>query len=142
MNLDSLRSAILNSIGQWTFEPSQTRIKFLLSSQDFNLIKDEELRDVLLNWEAIYEDWHEDEQKATDFNNDILFPYLNKYFPMVVDLNDSRYDKTILESFEFENMITKRHLILEEILFNKTNELKILKQAIDNIIVFTEPYAK
>ena len=142
VNMDSLRTQALNSLGQWTFEPTQSRLKYLISSPYFGMIKDKELQTALLSWESTYEDYQEEEQKATDYNNEILFPYLNTKFPFAIEFSDPRYDRAILQSFEFENMFKKRKTVLTEILYNDTGELERLNTVMNNIITLTANYIK
>ena len=141
VNLDTFRISIIKSFGNWTYEPLQTRIKTFVSSTDFNLVKDKDLQEILISWESIYEDFHEDEQGATKYNYNHLYPYLNKYFPTGFKMNDPRFDKSILQSIEFENKIRTRLRTLNDILYNETNELDILAKTIQKIITLTEPYA-
>ena len=142
VNLDTLRNRLIRATGNWTFEASQSRINFLINSSDFNLIEESELKSVLLSWESIYEDYHEDEQRAMDFNFDVYFPYFQKHFPYDLDFNNPRFDRSILETMEFESIIHRRWRHLKDILYNETNELEVLRSTIDKIIELTEPYVK
>ena len=137
-NLDSLSHYMLESLANWTFEPTQGRIQWLVNSTNFDLIKNEGLRDALLLWEPTFEDYHEDEQYSIAFNKEELYPYLNKHFSRQLDLNDERMDLGVLETMEFENMMYSRRGDLRAILHNDTNELQRLEQLIETIIALTD----
>ena len=137
-NLDSLTTYMRNALANWTFEPTQGRIQWLVNSPNFDLIQSKPLRDALLLWEPTFLDYHEDEQSALNFNHQELYPYLNKYFSRQLNLNDKRMDLNVLETMEFENMMNARRRDLEDILHNNTNELQRLEQLIETIISLSD----
>jgi len=138
VNLDSVRHYMRRSSGDWTFEPLQGRIKWLVNSNNFDLIKNTELKDALLLWEPVYEDYHEDEMDAKAFNHDYLFPYYRKHFSADLDLNDKRINLDILESLEYEQMMFWHYIRLAAIVENDTNELQRLESLIKKIITLTD----
>ena len=142
LDLDTLSTMIRGTYGNWTFEPLQTRIEFLVGSPDFHFIKDTELQTVLLSWESVFEDYQEDEQRAIDYNFNILYPYTQKHFSYTQGLSDPRLDISILGSPEFENTIIRRKFSIRDIIDSETKELEVLIATIDRIIVLTEPFAK
>lgn len=139
VNLDSLSTYMRNAFANWTFEPTQGRIQWLVNSPNFDLIRSKPLRDALLLWEPTFLDYHEDEQSALNFNHQELYPYLNRHFSRQLNLNDKRMDLDVLETMEFENMMNSRRNDLRDILHNNTNELQRLEQLIETIISLTNP---
>ncbi|WP_235299576.1 DUF6090 family protein [Portibacter marinus] len=137
-NLDSLSSFMLESFADWTFEPTQGRIKWLVNSTNFDLIQNEELRDAFLLWEPTFEYYHEDEQHAIEFNRQSLYPYMRKHFSRGINFEDDRMDLSVLESIEFEQMMHTRRARLRAILENHTNELQRLEAIIEIIIDLTK----
>lgn len=142
VNIDTLMQKVFGSFGNWTYEPLQTRIKFFVSSSDFNLIEEKQLQEALISWESVFEDYHEDEQQAIDYNNNVLYPFVRKNISIRLGFHDPRFEKALLQSIEFENIIIGRFRNLNDILYNDTNELIVLKSTIQKIIDLTEPNAK
>ena len=141
INLDSLSSYMREAFGNWTYDPFQTRIKSFVESSDFNLVEDKALREILIGWESIYEDYHEDEQRALSYNDNYFYPYLQTFLPVNRNLKDPRFDPTILTSIEFENSFNTRLRNLSDILYNETDELIKLENTIQKIIDLTKPFA-
>ena len=137
-DLDTLSLYIRSSLGNWTFEPVQGRINWLVNNEAFDLIEDPELQEVLLAWEPTYNDYHEDEQAALTFNYEHLYPYLNSELSWGLNLNDPRIRLDELETLRFENMMRARHSRLRGILENPTEELQRLEALIDDIIRLTQ----
>jgi hypothetical protein len=137
-DLDSLSRFMSESFADWTFEPTQGRIQWLVNSPNFDLIQNKELRDAFLLWEPTFQDFHEDEQYAIEYNRQDLYPYLRKHFSGGLNLQDDRMDISILKSLEFEQMMYGRRARLMSILQNNTNELQRLEAIIETIIDLTK----
>ena len=138
-DLDTIRAKIRGSFNDYTFEPKEDRINFLLNSSLFYLVDDEELKNVLLSWNSIYNDFREDELRAIDYSFNVLYPFRDKNFPLWVDLKDPRFDKKVLRSIEFENVMRGRWWILSSMI-NPDNIVYVL-ETMDKIIQLTEPYS-
>ena len=77
-----------------------------------------------------------------DYNFNVLYPFRDKNFPLWVNLKDTRFDKSVLGSIEFENIIRGRwHSLLAMFNYN-TDDLTLIEETIDKIINLTEPYTK
>ena len=137
VNSDSVSHFMRMSFADWTFEPVQGRIEWLINSSNFDLVQNEELKDALLLWQPTFEDYHEDEQSALNFNEQSLYPYLRKNFSQTLNLKDERMKLQVLESLEYEHMMLSRKNRLRAILENDTNELQRLEELIDKIILLT-----
>ena len=138
VDLDTIRVKIRGSFNDWTFEPLQDRINFLLNSSTFNLVSNEELKNVLLSWNSIYQDFREDELRAIDYSFNVLYPFRDKNFPLWVDLKDPRFDITVLQSMEFENVIRGRWWILRSMI--SPDNINKVQETMDKIIQLTEPF--
>ena len=139
VNLDSLAKYRRLAGGDWTFEPVQGRINWLVNNEAFDLIKNTELQEALLAWQPTYNDYHEDEQAALDFNFQQLYPYRIEKMPPTNGFKDPRFDLKELESMRFENMMRTRNGRLRAILHNYTQELQRLEALIDKILQLTAP---
>ncbi len=61
-----------------TFNPSNGSVESLISSSSFDVIQNDSLRNLLVTWKDVYNDYSEEEQYARDLNNWELIPYLTK----------------------------------------------------------------
>jgi hypothetical protein len=80
-NPDSIN---FHSKGVWkhfTFNPSQTSIRSLTSGS-VQIIRNEELRNLLLGWKDLLEDFTEEEQSAKKKFEERIRPYLEKNFDL------------------------------------------------------------
>jgi uncharacterized protein DUF6090 len=138
-NPDSLQITLFSSLGNWSFEPLQGRINWLVNNESFNHILDPQLQEVLLSWESTFRDYNEDEQNALSFNTEQLYPYLMAHFPVIFELHDKRIDLKELEAIEFENIMIGRMVQLNNILHNDSKELQRLEDLIEKIVMLTKP---
>ncbi|MFT4739822.1 MAG: hypothetical protein ACI9L9_000597 [Marivirga sp.] len=138
-NLDSVSHHLFSTLTNWTFEPVQGRIKWLVNSDNFDLIQNKALQEALISWERTYEDYHEDEQLAYSFNEAILFPYISDHFGFHIHLDDKRIDLAELTTVKFEAMVDNRINYLRNILYNETKELERLEALINKIVLLTRP---
>ena len=137
-NLDSLSKKLWELTNTYSFNASQGTVNSIISSSLLHLISNPELRSKLVAWQDLYLDYVEGENIANQDVMNHLFPYLNKHFQFEMNLQDDRFDKSILTSLEFENMIKLRRQNLENIISNQENELEILNTVIDEIIRLTK----
>jgi hypothetical protein len=142
INLDSL-AYHLNYMGYtYTFNPSEGVTNALMNSSTFNLISNDELRNLLIRWDDAVSDYQEEEINA--YNNYInhLKPFEKKHFYWDNDkkwLSEPRVDLSILKSIEFDNYILDRYYDLLNIFGNNSGELENVAKTIDRIIELSEP---
>lgn len=143
VNLDSLQLYIFNS-GMWsTYNPSLGTIEALLNTSSFEIISDEKLRMLLIQWKDLVNDYLHVESQAIEQNNNFYKPFRSKHFPRDIknlpffSLKDPRMNKSILQSFEFENQVIDRMASLRNTL--RSGNLEKVQQAIDEILKLTEP---
>jgi len=142
INLDSL-AYHLNYMGyNYTFNPSEGVTNALMNSSTFNLISNDELRNLLIRWDDVVTDYQEEEINA--YNNYInhLKPFEKKYFywdSYKQWLSDPRVDLSVLESLEFDNYVLDRYYDLANIFENSSGELENVTKTIDRIIELSKP---
>jgi hypothetical protein len=135
---DTLQSAFNNIYKRYTFNPTQGTINALINSSSIELISNETLRQLLMQWNDIVADYQEEEKNSVDFARSYLEVYTIKNFQWDGDINDPRFDKNILKSLEFENIIRQRQQDLTDILESSSKEKEIVHAAIDKIIALTK----
>jgi hypothetical protein len=137
VNLDTLSKKARGIKRRWTFNPSQGVINSLVSTSSFELISNRELRNLLVSWNDVILDYQEDELNSKNFVIGYLNPFINKYFKYPMRYNDTRVDKTMLQSLEFENLVKQRREHLQDILA-VDNEFSELQTTIDRIIELSD----
>jgi Family of unknown function (DUF6090) len=135
---DSLQSAFNHIYKRYTFNPTQGTINALINSSSIELISNETLRQLLMQWNDIVEDYQEEEKNSVDFARSYLEVYSIKNFQWDGNINDPRFDKNILKSLEFENIIRQRQQDLLDILESSENEKETVQETIDKIIALTK----
>lgn len=142
INLDSL-AYHLNYMGYtYTFNPSEGVTNALMNSSTFNLISNDELRNLLIRWDDVVSDYQEEEINA--YNNYInhLKPFEKKYFYWDNQkkwLSEPRVDLSVLTSIAFDNYVLDRYYDLVNIFENSYGELENVTKTIDRIIELSKP---
>ena len=143
-NLDSLSFHLYYSGFTYTFNPSEGVTNALMNSSTFNLVSNDELRQLLISWGDVVSDYQEEEVNALNNYTIHLKPFEKKYFYWGEDdqwLNDPRVDLTILESLEFDNYVMDRYSDLKNILENSSGELENVEKTINRIIELSKSKA-
>ncbi|WP_228853504.1 DUF6090 family protein [Aegicerativicinus sediminis] len=136
---DSLiNSGLLNII---SYDPSNGIMSDIINSGKIHIIKNEELKNHLSNWNGLLNDVKEDETWAINERNNISFPFLYKnsnYTKITENIRDDtsitsgfETDYTeIYQSLEFENLVNSQRI------WNMKNERNYirLKERIEKII--------
>jgi hypothetical protein len=135
-DLDSLAIFLGGTFTGYTFNPLQASVTSLTNTSTFDLIKNRELRDLLLSWNDLVKDYQEEEIVAKQYQMNIYTVFFDKNFDYNFNLNDKRTNLEIMKTFEFENMIIQRKELLKEAIEN-TGELQILYNSMNEIIKMT-----
>ena len=141
-NLDSLAYHLFTLGYTYTFNPSKGVTNALTNSSTFNLISNNELRQLLIRWNDIVSDYQEEEINALNNYNSQLKPFEKKHFYWDTSKNwltEPRVDLSILESLEFDNYILDRYYDLTNIVENTSGELENMTKTIDKIIELSKP---
>jgi hypothetical protein len=136
--LDSLSVHLFNSYGGMTFDPSQTSINALRSTSSFDIIKNEELRDLLISWNDLVKDYQEEEWYAKEYTWNQFDPYMSKHFDWNFNFKDPRNDFDALQTLEFEFILKNQLDLIEQILYT-SGELQNVQKTLDKIIELTNP---
>jgi predicted nucleotidyltransferase len=136
--LDSLSVYLFGSYEAYTFNPSQSSIDALINTSSFDIIKDEELRNLLIAWNDLVEDYQEEEKNSSDYVWLHYDPFLSKHFDWNMNFNDPRVNFEALQTLEFEYIVKNRFDFVNEILVS-SGELKILQETLDKIIELSKP---
>ncbi len=128
----------------YTFNPSNAIINALTNQNSFNLITDQVLREEVLKWHSILDDYLDDEMMNSKHSAEQIGPYLDaKGITSEMGLFDDRLDISFLGSIEFEGLIRRKQLRLNR-LYGLTKDatsldLERLYNSIENIIRLTKP---
>jgi hypothetical protein len=144
INLDTLAYHLYYIGFTNTFNPSEGVTHALMNSSTFNLISNDELRQLLISWDDVVADFQEEEIYA--YNNYVnhLKPFEKKHFywdEYHQWLSDPRVDLSILESLEFDNYVLDRYYDLKGIFENSSGELETVVNTINRIIELSKPKA-
>ena len=138
INLDSIAFHLYRMGWIYTFDPSQGIVNSLLNNATYEIISNEELRQLLISWNDVLADYQEEEIRG--FNNYLnhLKPFEKEHFNLNLDyskwLSDPRVDLSILETLAFDNYVQDRHNDINEVLNNQSGELDRIVETIDRII--------
>ena len=143
VNLDSIAYHTYQLTWVFTFNPSNGVARSILNNSTFQVITNDELRQLLITWNDVLEDYQEEEIRAFNNYENQLKPFLKRNVLFTDDLDqalgDPRVDLSFLESLEFDNFVMDRYLDLDEILNNVTGELELIENTINRIIELSDP---
>ena len=146
-NLDTLNYYYVEGVyTRSSFNPNNTTINSINDNVSFNIIRNRQLRQKLQIWNAILEDYLEDEKALTAFLDNIIYPYQMEHGlidPLL--FKDERLDLSFLSTPNFEAVLKsfrwKFTLLLDQDFAQKKGyelEIDILMKTIDEIIELTE----
>ncbi len=138
LNYEKLSKSFFYLIQRYTFNPSQGTIISIISSSSFDIISNEELRQILISRNDVLLDYQEEEIRAQNYLDQFFDPYIIKYLDASMNFDDPLIDLSKLNSKEFENILIKRERMLYQIIKqDSTGELIPLQQNIERIISLT-----
>ena len=132
-------------IGTATFDPSNAIINAISSNASIDLISNDHLKHKILSWQAILEDYTEDERTIKQLS-------IEQYEAYLIDqgiltnrgILDDRVDISFLATPKFESIVHNREGRLGKIYDSPEDpswqELELLQSTIDEIIELTAPY--
>lgn len=141
----SILSQLLISIGRNTFNPSQGTIDAIIGTSSLDIIRNNELRELLIKWEGEISDFKEQESNVINHLNNQYEPFLIKFLPFPakvgdpLNLEDTRLDLSIIESIEFENHVKSRRGKLFSLIKGHENMDRI-SEIIDQVLELTQEY--
>ncbi|MDX1471716.1 MAG: DUF6090 family protein, partial [Flavobacteriaceae bacterium] len=134
VNLDSLSANLQKIFRAFTFNPSNGTINSLINTSSFELISNQELRQLLISWEDVVEDYREEEIYAQEFLRGVFNPYTFDYFDYDFDWSNPKNKMEQLETLKFQNYIRERLTDLEQIIENPEKEAQIVESSINRIL--------
>ena len=142
-DLDSLAYHIYYMGWIFTYNPSMGITNSLLSNSTYEIISNDELRQLLIGWNDVLSDYQEEETRAFNNYQNHLKPFEKEHFNFNPDyrkwLSDPRVDLSILETLAFDNYVQDRHNDANEIINNVSGELQKITETIDRILVLSDP---
>ena len=141
VNYDSLAVFLKNTTFTGTFDYSNTSIEKIRNSSSYDMISNVELRNLLLQWDSILQDYLERELSARDHYFEKYVAFLNKHIPRPYDkgFKDPRIKLQFLTSIEFENLVKHRRRRITVMLgmVKNSNQQKNIVAIMDKIIEFS-----
>jgi hypothetical protein len=112
VNIDSLSVWLEASNFSGTYDYSNTSLDKIRNSDSYELISNIELRNLLLQWETILEDYMERELYSIDHYQNTYIPFFNTRisWPYDIGFKDPRTNTEFLGTIEFENIIKYRNV--------------------------------
>ena len=113
-SFDSIGKYLSDIFQVKTFNPTNGSIEALISSSTFDVIQNDSLRNFLVSWKDVYDDYREEEQYARDFQLWEASPFMRKN----INRNDlySKENLDLMVSNEFQNIIQDKCGSYQEIL--------------------------
>lgn len=148
VQLDSLRYHSLWSRVSYTFDPSESSVKSLINTGAIDLIQDLELREALIGWQDLIDDYLEEEKEMREFTVNHVIPFSLDHFTLYNE--EEQFDKVLNFNQEqlnkYLNLIARKKRILGEILFGfsdkendeSASEIEKVIMAMDLIIERTK----
>lgn len=142
--LDSLRFHSLWSRVSYTFDPSQSTVTSLISTGAIDLVQDLELREALIGWQDLIDDYLEEEKEMREFTVNQVIPFSLDHFTLYNE--EERFDEVLnfdqKQLNKYLNLIARKKRILGEILFgfsdkendDSASEIEKVIMAMDLII--------
>jgi hypothetical protein len=138
-DLDSLALLLQRSNTVLDADLSEGTVSALINSSAFEIISNNELRTLLVQWKDLVADYQKAEAMAIKFTVEHYYPYMDEHIPANYreGLHDPRVDPSFLSSVQFENLIKRNRSYIRIMLFvSEGGDGKLLK-AIDRIIELT-----
>ncbi|MBE9488921.1 MAG: hypothetical protein IMY67_01385 [Bacteroidetes bacterium] len=135
-NLDTIAKHLFNTMSTWTFNPSQGSINGIINTSSFDIINNDELRDILVSWQDLILDFQEDELNGRNVVFNQMDPFFSEHVDYNFNMKDKRNNLKFLETLKFEYLIHLKLATIQE-LFNPGAELEILEKNLATIIELT-----
>jgi len=85
-----------------TFNASNGAVETLIYSSSFELIKSDTLRNLLVSWKDVYNDYKEEEDYLYTFQTQTLIPFTRKYFDYIDPFSQENLE--VIHTTEFRNI--------------------------------------
>lgn len=132
-NLDTISKHLNRALATWTFNPSQGSINSIINSSSFDIITNEELREILVSWQDLVLDFQEDELNSRNMVFNQMDPFFAKHIDFNFNFKDKRNNLEVLETLNFEYLIYLKLATLKDV-FKPRAELEVLEKNLGRII--------
>ena len=136
VDLDSLQEYYMNTGWIYSFNPSQGVIKSIVNTSSFEIISNNRLRQLIISWTDVINDYSEEENRASEYVRFALTPYFEEHLDWGGNFRDKRNNLSALSTLKFESLMKQRHNDLNDILY-ATDESNNIKKMMDEIIELT-----
>ncbi|GGK26946.1 hypothetical protein GCM10007962_21530 [Yeosuana aromativorans] len=106
-SIDSVSKYALGIFGGITFNPSNGIVQSLISSGDINIITNDTLKNYLVSWKDVLDDYTEEEIISKEFWSNVIEPYIIKNGDFRIE--NSQKNFRLLKDSVFINMIVRKH---------------------------------
>ncbi len=138
---DTLKALLQNTSWIWTFDPLNGALRSGISSGDINLIKSEELKNLLFNWQDVVADAKENEIRALDLrlNSPVITKHVRNTAYRSTDrteLGASKFNSDFIGLINdplFEDYISARYSHMKDAVI-ELNQVKSQNITILNLI--------
>ena len=134
-NPDSILIYWKRLLNTWVFNPSQSSINSLVNSSSIDVIRNEELKLMLLSWNDLILDYSEEEQLTLGHVVNDIIPYVEENLDLQKWNNEKENTKLDLG---LKNRIIMRVFYLTNIFENDQHEMEKVRESINKIIELTE----
>ena len=137
-DLGRLFPSFEEAVGTWTLNPSQGVTNSLINSGNYELIQNDTLRNLLLRWNDVYEDFLEEELNHQKFRYEVMEPLVAEYTDLSMPNNPESMLKnsTFFKSVRFRNLLFLMKGRLSPVI--KDLEDATVEEHINEIIRLTE----
>ena len=133
IDLDSLELYYMNTAWRYSFNPSQGVIKSIVNTSSFEIITNNRLRQIIISWTDVLNDYLEEENRANDYVTYSLVPFYEEHLDWDGNFKDERNNLSVLSTLKFESLLKQRRNDLNDIL-GATDESNEIQEMMNQII--------
>ncbi len=132
--IDSIGKYYSLAFNGYTYNPSNGVAESLIASGEYQLIRNDALRNLLISWKDVLEDYIEEEKIANAFWSEKIEPYIIEHG----DFSNlsSKENLKIMNSRKFKNLIERYIYSLQIVVSSIENEP--LKEHLTQIVILSE----
>ncbi len=135
-DLDSIALLLQRASTVLDADLSEGTVSALINSSAFEIISNNELRTLLVQWKDLVADYKKAEAMAIKFTVEHYYPYMDEHIPTyyLEGMKDPRVNLSFLSSVKFENIIKRQRRYIEIMFVIAEGGNGKLMKAIDRII--------
>ena len=125
ISLDTLGLHVKRTLSAPTFDPSQSSIEGLISTQSFDIIRNKELKKLLIGWKDALKDYQGGEISSNKYIKETLIPHLGEYLDYEMMVQGILPSKEVFQSRKTKNLFYRRYNFLNNVIGNTEVEIMI-----------------